>query len=336
MNRLILVFLLLGSTVPLFATGQPETPWERSAPQPELPREIPEAAPDPSAPTPPPPPEPLYVSIIPGYAQEDYLLYWTALGAAMERAVAQHDSWRRRWVLQLELPAESHENAVDRQIVMVEEAINRNPHGIVIVPLDAAALAPHLARAQERGIPVLIPEVQHASGGTLAGDLVRSLHPNEPVVVVGIRQHPHREDRLHGVREALGSSADIAYPNAADTEEVYDFMWDLLSPPREATAVIALDYFAGRATVRALEDMGLAGTVTTIVFDPFPPILDYKDEGVIHGTVVDPLDRIGFSLVQQLLAPESGGNTSPESPVLVRRDEMYHREQELLLQRYTR
>lgn len=329
MTALLSFLLLLYITAPIFATGQPETPWERTVPHTPVPREVPAPAPSP----PPPPPEPLHLSIIPGFAEAEYHGYWTALGGAMERAVADNHSWRQRWALHLEYPKESHENEVDRQIAMVEEAIHRNPHGIVIVPLDAAALAPHLTRAREEGITVLIPPINHAHGGIVAGEMIGSPHPNEPVVVIGMNL-PTRDDRASGVRGVLGTSADIAYPMPSDEEAAYDLMWDLLSPPREAQAVIALDYFTGRAAVRALIDLGKAGSVTTIVFDPFPPLQEYMESGIIDGTVVDPIDQIATSLVRELLTSRNESDVSPAVPVLIRREDIHHREHDHLLRPY--
>lgn len=252
----------------------------------------------------------------------------------MERAVTDNHSWRQRWVLHIEYPHENHENEVDRQIAMVEEAIHRNPRGIVIAPLDAAALAPHLTRARELGITVLIPPVNHLHGGVLAGELIGSMHQNEPVVVMGINL-PTRDHRADGIRGALRASADIVYPTPTDGDAAYDHLWDLLSPPREAAAIIALDYFTGLAAVRALNDLGKTGSVTTIVFDPFPPLQGYMESGIIHAAVVDPIDQIGTALVRELLTSNNDSGASPAAPVLIRREHVHQPEQESLLRRYS-
>lgn len=126
------------------------------------------------------------------------------------------------------------------QINSIENFISEGVDAIIIAPYDSAALAPYVAKAKEKNIPVIcvtqsvegydgwigIPEKEYGlAGGKLAGQWIQDQFPADAPVEVGIISYPEMEtiiDRGEGLKEgilAVAPNAKIVNEQSAATPE---------------------------------------------------------------------------------------------------------------------
>ncbi|MFW5943098.1 MAG: substrate-binding domain-containing protein, partial [Chloroflexota bacterium] len=74
--------------------------------------------------------------------------FWQAVNQGAEQAAEDYD-------VRITFEGPESESMVDRQVEMVQTALDRNPDALCLAALDTQALAAQLERAEEDGIPVI-------------------------------------------------------------------------------------------------------------------------------------------------------------------------------------
>src|SRR5258708_7824339 len=181
----------------------------------------------------------------------------------------------------------------DSQVSEVEGFVSRGVAGIVLAPLDEAALAPPVAEAKRRGIPVVVIDsglkgddyvsfvaTDNRKGGALAGDhLAGLLHDAGKVVMLRYAEGSESTlQREAGFLDVIGSKKGIEVVSAnqyggADVEGAYKKSESLLSRYKRADGSLGVDGIftpnesTTLAMLRVLEDNGWAGEVKFVGFD---------------------------------------------------------------------
>jgi ribose transport system substrate-binding protein len=239
------------------------------------------------------------------------------------------------------------ENDRAQQIQLVQQFVSDEIDGLALAPLDHAALAPVVALARSKNIPVVIfdsnldgqPGVDFASfiatdnraAGQLAGAHLAKLMGGKGQAVmlryvVGSASTDARESGCATSLAAAGITLSVdnryAGPTAGEAKTTALNMIDAL---REAGGVFCSNESATNGMLLALEQMGLSGKLRFVGFDASPPLVNALREGKLDALVVQDPRKMGELSVRALakrLANEAVEPQIDTGAVLVTRENM--------------
>jgi ribose transport system substrate-binding protein len=215
----------------------------------------------------------------------------------------------------------------DAQISVVENIITRKVDGIVLAPLDDAALRRPVDEAMQSGIPVVIFDsglqgsnyisyvaTYNFKAGQLAGEYMAELLDDKGKVAVlryaeGSDSTTQRED---GFLDALRAFAGIEILTSnqyagVTTESALKATENLLSRFGGSEGRLEIDgiFCATEPTtlgiLRALQNAGYAGKIKFIGFDSSDTMIAALQAGELHGFVVQNPMKIGYLGVQTIV-----------------------------------
>ena len=220
------------------------------------------------------------------------------------------------------------EDERDSQVSEVEGFVSRGVSGIVLAPLDEAALAPPVADAKRAGIPVVIIDsglkgneyvsfvaTDNRKGGRLAGEHLSSLL-NDKGRVVMLRYAEGSEStiqREEGFLEAIKARPGIEVVSAnqyggADVEGAYKRSEALLSGLKRSDGQLDVDGIftpnesTTLAMLRVLEGNGWAGKVRFVGFDASDTLLKGMSDGTLNALVLQDPVNMGYLGVKTIVA----------------------------------
>jgi ribose transport system substrate-binding protein len=252
-------------------------------------------------------------------------VFWQSIHAGAEKAAREVGAtiiWR----------GPLREDDRDSQVSEVEGFVSRGVSGIVLAPLDEAALAQPVAEATRRGIPVVIIDsglkgndfvsfvaTDNRKGGRLAGDHVAQLLHDAGTVVM-LRYAEGSEStiqREEGFLEAIGGRKGIVVLSSnqyggADVEGAYKKSESLLSRFKRADGSLGVDGIftpnesTTLAMLRVLEDNGWAGKVTFVGFDASDTLVKGLSDAHIDGLVLQDPVNMGYLGVKTMVSHVHG------------------------------
>jgi len=262
------------------------------------------------------------IAVIP---KNDSRVFWRHIHGGAEKAAKELG-------LQVAWRVPSPENDRDAQIAEVERAVAAGATGIVLAPLDESALAPAVAAAAKRGVPVVILDstlkgddyvsfvaTDNNVVGRLAGEeLARVMHGTGRVAVLryaegqdsttrreesflaAMRQHP--DISIVSADQYAGMDGEAAYRKAAALLERLTSadgtpQLDGIFCPNESTTL---------GVLRALHDNGWDGKVRFVGFDASDTVVQGVRDGKVDGLVVQDPVRMGYVAVTTLAAHARG------------------------------
>ncbi|MHC4680779.1 MAG: ABC transporter substrate-binding protein [Planctomycetota bacterium] len=223
----------------------------------------------------------------------------------------------------------------ESQIRVVEDFITRGVSGIVLAPLDDAALRMPVRDAVNNGIPVVIIDSglnsgDYASfvatdnyiGGKKGGERLGEVLGGKGKVIMlrcheGSASSTKREQGFLDVLEKKYPEIDVVSSNqygGATTESAYIASENLLAPLRKPDGGLTIDgiFCPNESTsfgmLRALEDSGLAGQVNFVGFDSSERLVQALRKEHIKGLVLQDPINMGYLGVKTMVA-HLGGRT---------------------------
>ena len=222
----------------------------------------------------------------------------------------------------------------EAQISVVENIMTRGVDGIVLAPLDDAALRRPVDEAMRSNIPVVIFDsglqgdnyvsyvaTDNFKAGQLAGEYMGKLLEGKGKVVVlryaeGSDSTTKREDGFLDAIEAFEgievvSSNQYAGVTTASALKAAENMFSRFS---RADGGLEIDgiFCATEPTtlgiLRALQDAGLAGSIRFVGFDSSEKMIAALRARELHGFVVQNPMRIGYLGVKTLVEHLRGGH----------------------------
>ena len=263
-------------------------------------------------------PDVLTIAVIPKGTSH---VFWQSIHAGAEKAAREIGAtiiWRG--------PLREDDRA--SQVSEVEGFVSRGVSGIVLAPLDDSALAPPVAEAKRRGIPVVVIDsglkgndyvsfvaTDNRKGGRLAGEhLAGQLHDTGKVVMLRYAEGSESTiQREEGFLEAIGAHKGIEVVSAnqyggADVEGAYKKSEALLSGLKRGDGTLAVDGIftpnesTTLAMLRVLEDNGWAGKVKFVGFDASDTLVKGLGDGHIDGLVLQDPVNMGYLGVKTMAA----------------------------------
>ena len=247
--------------------------------------------------------------------------FWQSIRAGAERAGRESGAtiiWR----------GPLREDDRDSQVSEVEGFVSRGVSGIVLAPLDEAALVQPVNEAVNHKIPVVIFDsglkggnyvsfvaTDNLKGGRMGGDrLAESLKGKGKVILLRYAEgHDSTGKREQGFLDAMKAHPGIDVVSAnqyggADVEGAYKKAESLLSTYKKPDGSLGIDgIFAPNesvsfATLRVLQDNGWAGNVKFVGFDASPNLVKGLRDGGVDGLVVQDPVHMGYVAVQTMVA----------------------------------
>jgi ribose transport system substrate-binding protein len=225
----------------------------------------------------------------------------------------------------------------EEQIKVVEDMITRGVKGIVLAPLDDAALRTPVRNATRTGIPVVIIDsdlkskdhlsfvaTDNRQGGYLGGQHLATLLGGKGRVVMlryaeGSASTANREQ---GFLDAMKEQAGIEVVSAnqyggATTESAYKASENLLAPLKDKNGKLTIDgiFACNESTtfgmLRALQDGGHAGKVKFVGFDASAKLVEALKNDQINALVIQNPVRMGYLGVKTMVEYLNGKKVEP-------------------------
>lgn len=221
----------------------------------------------------------------------------------------------------------------ESQIQVVENFVTQGVTGIVLAPLDDAALRMPVKEAVDSGIPVVIIDsglksedytsfvaTDNYKGGRKGGERLAEILGGKGKVIMlryqeGSASTMNREQGFLDVLKEKYPDVEVVSANqygGATTESAYQASENLLAPLRTADGGLTIDGIfcpnesTAFAMLRALEDGGLAGKVKYVGFDSSDRLVQGLQNGEIQGLVLQDPINMGYLGVKTLVAHMQG------------------------------
>ncbi|MHC4302155.1 MAG: ABC transporter substrate-binding protein [Planctomycetota bacterium] len=227
----------------------------------------------------------------------------------------------------------------ESQIRVVEDFVTRGVSGIVLAPLDDAALRMPVKDAVNNDIPVVIIDsglkgedwtsfvaTHNYTGGRKGGERLAEILGGKGKVIMlryqeGSASTMNREQGFLDVLKEKYPDIEVVSSNqygGATTESAYQASENLMAPLRKADGTLTIDGIfcpnesTAFAMLRALQDSDLAGKVTYVGFDSSDRLVKGLREGEIHGLVLQDPINMGYLGVKTLVAHLQGEKVEKE------------------------
>jgi len=251
--------------------------------------------------------------------------FWQSIHAGALKAASELDvdiAWR----------GPLREDDRDAQVAEIENAVGRGVSGIVLAPLDDAAMVGPVSAAMRQKIPVVIIDsglkgedyvsfvaTDNELGGRLGGEKLAALLGAKGRVILlryaeGSDSTTKREEGFLAAMRA-NPGIDIVSSNqyaGADVEGAYRKGEAILSQHKRADGSLAIDgiFCANESStfgmLRVLQDNGWAGKVKFVGFDASANLVKSLGDGLIDGLVVQDPVNMGYLGVKTVVAQIRG------------------------------
>ncbi len=252
-------------------------------------------------------------------------VFWQSIHAGAAKAAQELDVdiiWRG--------PLREDDRA--SQVSEVEGFITRGVSGIVLAPLDEAALVQPVSEATRAGIPVVVIDsglkggdyisfvaTDNRKGGRMAADALAGVLPNGGNVVMlryaeGSASTIEREE---GFLEAISKHKNVEVLSSnqyggADVEGAYKKGEAMLHRFRNPDGSLGVQgIFSSNesttlAMLRVLQDSGWAGKTRFVGFDASDTLVKGLSDGHIDGLIVQDPVKMGYLGVKTMVTHLSG------------------------------
>ncbi len=264
--------------------------------------------------------------------------FWQNVNKGASAAIAGHPEHT------MTFNGPASESAVNDQVALVENAINRGVAGIVLAPSDPEALAPVVKRAYESGIPVAIIDSGLAEGSEqyyqafLSTDNCAAGQQAAALMIenAGTTGKVAVMSYVAGVGSEIGRVGCFVthIEENSDLEIVGPFysQSQMATALNQTTDILAANELVGifganEPTAigmgRALEQAGKAGTITAIGFDGNSDLQDMVRSGTLLATAVQgsfQMGELGVNAVTSVIAGDTVESYIDTGVVMVTKD----------------
>ena len=258
----------------------------------------------------------LYIPVISKGFQHQF---WLAVKAGAEQAAKDLD-------VTITFEGPENESMVDKQMDMLQVAIDKNPAAICFAAVDSKAAIPLLQQAKEKGIPVIgfdsgvdsdIPlstaATDNIAAAALAADKMVELIGGAGQVAIIAHDQTSRTgiDRVKGFTERVAEK----YPNVTIVATQYGG-GDQLRSTDLAKAIIQgnpeLKGFFGAnegsiiGVMNAVQEFGMKGKLVVIGYDSGQQQIEAIRSGLLAGAITQDPIGIGYKAVEAAVKAVKG------------------------------
>lgn len=230
-------------------------------------------------------------------------LFFRDLAEGVREAAAAHE---------VAVLARESGQSKERQLADVTALLDQGIEALLIAPIDSAAVAPAIAEAQRRGVPVFTvdraapscPVVSHVTsdntlGGKLAAGLLSEvLHGPAEIAVVNMPGATSTVDRVRGFRDALARHEGmriVAEVNGGSNRlRAHEATAELLRAYPRLAALFVINDVMGLGVLDAIREAGRQESVVVVGYDATPQgCAEIMRGGPMKGEVAQFPARLG-------------------------------------------
>jgi ribose transport system substrate-binding protein len=221
------------------------------------------------------------------------------------------------------------ETEIEKQVNMVENAVNRGVKAIVLAPSDPDALVPPLRRAKAAGIPVVIIDsgisddglylsflaTNNRSAGELcAKELITRVGGPEKTGKIAIMSYVagvgSEIGRVGGFREYIEANSKLTIVNTyysnADMITAMNQTTDVLAANPDLIGIFGANEPTAVGMGRAIKTKGMSGRLVAIGFDGDQNLQGFIKDGTLQGIAVQSPYNMGYLGVKAALEAMEG------------------------------
>ncbi|GAB6007398.1 ABC transporter substrate-binding protein [Geobacillus subterraneus] len=250
----------------------------------------------------------IYIPIISKGFQHQF---WQAVKTGAEKAAKELG-------VEITFEGPESESQVDKQIEMLQAALDKNPDAIGFAALDSQAAIPLLQKAQEKGIPVIafdsgvdsdIPlttaATDNVAAAALAADKMAELIGGKGKVALIVHDQTSRTgiDRRDGFVNRIKEKypdieiVDIQY-GGGDQLKSTDLAKAIMQAHPDLKGFFGANEGSAIGIVNAVKEMRMEGKIVVVGFDSGKAQIDAIKSGVMAGAITQNPIGIGYETVQ--------------------------------------
>ncbi|QTO01444.1 ABC transporter substrate-binding protein [Aggregatibacter sp. 2125159857] len=214
------------------------------------------------------------------------------------------------------------ETAIDEEVNMVNNAINRGVSGIVLAASDPEALIPPVKKAFENGIPVVIIDsginsdgkyyqsflaTDNRAAGKLAAEKLLAKHGMKKGKVAVMSYTPGAAsaiERTGGFMDEVKKQQDIKLMeplySQSDMVTALNQTIDVLTSNPDLTAIFGANEPTAVGMARAIKERGFAGKLVAVGFYGNQDLQNFVRDGTLEGIVVQSSYQMGYKGVNTI------------------------------------
>ncbi|MBF4762639.1 sugar ABC transporter substrate-binding protein [Nocardioides islandensis] len=214
------------------------------------------------------------------------------------------------------------------EIAAIQSFVTQQVDAIVITP-TSPNVQDDLQKAVDAGIVVIlvdndIPDwdaktsvvaTDNKAGGELAGQWLAENLPDGAQIAVlqGVLGNPSLEDRVTGMKDALGDAAEVVAETPTDCDQTkgLDAAQDILTAHPDIDGIYAACGPPLLGALEAIDAIGKSGKLVTVGFDASPDELAAIGDGTESGSVAQFPDKMGSMGVQAAFDAINGKDVPP-------------------------
>lgn len=271
--------------------------------------------------------------------------FWSSLISGTEMAAKEYN-------VELEIMAPANELDVQRQMELLEEAIDKNPDALLVSPSSFTELTDVLEKAKQQGIPIVFVDsyteealqdftvaTDNLEAGRMLGEYARDIVKEDTqIAIVGhVQGVSTAVEREQGFREGLGEkAANIVEVVFCDSsyEKAYTLMKELMEKYPDLGLIAGLNEYSSVGAARAVKEAGAEDTIKVVGIDSSQEAIQMMEQGVFQGLVVQKAFKMGYISVREtvrMLQGEKVDKSIDSGCELVTLENMYTSEIEKLI-----
>lgn len=249
--------------------------------------------------------------------------FWQAVKQGADDAAAELD-------VEVTFEGPETETEVEKQLTMLQTALDKNPDALGYAALDSEASIPMMTDAEARGIPVVafdsgvdseVP-VTTVSTDNLAASAEAAKHMAElvgsgKIAIVGHDQTSQTgQQRVEGFTAYIHENApeieivDTQYA-AGDQLKSADAAKAIMQAHPDLKGIYGTNEGSAIGVVKAVQESGRAGELTVIGFDSGKAQTDAIRDGLMAGAITQDPIKMGYETVKAAVAAINGDELEP-------------------------
>lgn len=211
----------------------------------------------------------------------------------------------------VEYVAPEDESDIDGQISLINKAVEDKIDGIVIAPINADDMNNAMQNAQESGVAVItidsksslddmvyIGTDNYAAGKIAGTEASKMLDGSKKVAIIALTEESTLSVRWHGFEDAVASDSGIkivetTYCNS-DKETARQQASELIDKYPDLEMICGVNQTTTLAICETIEEKGLGGKIKVVGYDASEAEVEYINNGILTGTIVQNPYNIGY------------------------------------------
>lgn len=251
--------------------------------------------------------------------------FWQAVRTGAEQASEDYD-------VTITFEGPETEAQVDKQVEMVQAALDKNPAALCLAALDTQALIPLLEKAEEAGIPVIgfdsgvdsdillsTAATDNIAAAALAADKMAEMIGGSGEIAVIVHDQTSRTgiDRRDGFVNQIESEypdieiVDIQY-GGGDQLKSTDLAKAIILAHPDIKGFFGANEGSAIGVLNAVNELDMAGDVVVIGYDSGKQQMDAIRDGSVAGSITQDPIGIGYKCVEAAVMALDGESLPEE------------------------